>query len=74
MRSMICAVALVAALPASVMSAVLDCPDDGRLKGVRIGSKLFRDTVYKLPGHACMTYGPNGAFLVTPHGVKKIHD
>lgn len=50
------------------------CPEDGRLKGVRIGSPLFRETVWGLPGHQCITSGPNGVFLVTPGGMHKIAD
>jgi hypothetical protein len=53
-------------------AAPLPCPDDGRLKGVEIGSPLFRQTVYALPGHACVTSGPNGVFVVRPDGLKKI--
>ena len=49
-----------------------NCPDDGRLKGVRIGSAQFKATVYGLPEHACLTRGPNGTFLVTPDAVRKI--
>lgn len=48
------------------------CPDDGRLKGVKIGSPAFRSTVAALPRHSCVARGPNGAFLVTPGDVRKI--
>ncbi len=51
---------------------VCPCPEDGRLKGVRIGSPLFRGTVWAMQGHKCITSGPNGVFLVTPDGMKKI--
>ena len=50
----------------------LDCPDDGRLKGVKIGSPHFRETVAALPGGQCLTRGPNGTFLVTPDDVRKV--
>jgi hypothetical protein len=49
-----------------------DCPDDGRLKGVRIGSAQFKAAVNRLPEHACLTRGPNGTFLVTPDAVRRI--
>jgi|HubBroStandDraft_6_1064221.scaffolds.fasta_scaffold1258801_2 hypothetical protein len=64
------ALALLASTPA--FAAPLPCPDDGRLKGVEIGSPLFRQTVFALPGHACVTSGPNGVFIVRPDGLKKI--
>ena len=51
-----------------------DCPDDGRLKGVRIGSELFKTTVFNLAKHACVTRGPNGTFLVTVRGVQRIEE
>ena len=51
---------------------VCPCPEDGRLKGVKIGSPLFRKTVWAMQGHECIDTGPNGVFLVTPDGMKKI--
>jgi hypothetical protein len=56
-------------LPTSQIAA---CPEDGRLKGVPIASKRYKDTVYRLPGHACVVTGPNGMFLVTVDGVRKL--
>ena len=46
------------------------CPDDGRLKGVRVGSKLYRETVFALPGHACVMTTPKGPILVTVKGLE----
>jgi hypothetical protein len=66
------AVLVMVAPVGNAHAAPLPCPDDGRLKGVEIGSPLFRQTVYALPGHACVTSGPNGVFVVRPDGLKKI--
>jgi hypothetical protein len=51
---------------------ICPCPDDGRPKGVKIASPLFRKTVWAMQGHKCVDTGPNGVFLVTPDGMKKI--
>jgi hypothetical protein len=67
-RGLIAAALLALAGPAH---AYPTCPDDGRLKGVRIGSALYKSTVQALPGHACITAGPNGEFLVTVDGVRR---
>jgi hypothetical protein len=49
------------------------CPDDGRLKGVQIGSPLFRTVMGTMQGHKCIATGPNGVFLLTPDGVRNIN-
>jgi hypothetical protein len=72
MKRALIAITLVISAPA--YAAPLPCPDDGRLKGVKIGSPLFRKTVYALPGHACVTSGPNGVFIVRPDGLTKIRE
>ena len=64
-------IAITTVISAPAYAAPLPCPDDGRLKGVKIGSPLFRKTVYALPGHACVTSGPNGVFIVRPDGLTK---
>ena len=48
------------------------CPDDGRLKGVQIGSPLFRTVMGTMQGHKCVLTGPNGVFLLTPNGMTNI--
>jgi hypothetical protein len=48
------------------------CPQDGTLKGLPLGTAEYRKAVYALPGHKCIGSGPNGVFLVTPDGMKKI--
>lgn len=64
---MIAAVILAAAIAHPSL-----CPDDGRLKGVRIGSAQFHAIVSALPEHSCIAKGPNGSFLVTPDNVRRI--
>jgi hypothetical protein len=61
-------------IPVAILAALAlhPCPDDGRLKGVKIGSDLFKRTVEALPDHRCVVTGPNGRFLVTPAGVEKL--
>lgn len=69
------ALALALALlpwPALATAFVRPCPDDGRLKGVKIGSPLFERTVRALPEHQCLIRGPNGTFLVTPDAVHRV--
>lgn len=53
-------------------SGLPDCNSDGRLKGVRIGSALFRAEVATYPRHACIMRGLNGTFIVTPAGVERV--
>jgi hypothetical protein len=52
--------------------APIDCDVDGRLKGVKIGSELWRQTIVTFPGHRCLDRGPNGVFISDIHGTKRI--
>lgn len=47
---------------------LMDCDIDGRLKGVRINSELFRRTIATFPNSQCLSKGPNGTFVVDIHG------
>jgi hypothetical protein len=53
-------------------AAFCACPDDGRLKGVQIGSPLFRTMMGTMQGHKCIVTGPNGVFLLTTNGMTNI--
>src|SRR5208283_4947395 len=41
-------------------TVVCKCPDDGRLKGVKVGSERYKKTVAAFPNHSCILIGPTG--------------
>ena len=69
--SCVAATALYAAICASTPGPV-DCDIDGRLKGVKIGGELYRQTIATFPGHRCISRGPNGVFIADIHGLKQV--
>lgn len=44
------------------------CDIDGRLKGVRVGSELFRRTMASFPGKRCAVAETNGQFIFDANG------
>jgi hypothetical protein len=47
------------------------CDIDGRLKGVRVGSELFRLTMATFPGSRCAVTGSHGQLIFDANGVVK---
>jgi hypothetical protein len=44
------------------------CNIDGRLKGIRVGSELFRRTMASFPGNRCAIAETNGQFIFDASG------